>query len=65
MNLQYILPRDWEYFLEKYPDAYAYLGRCSLIREWESLAHDESTGIALNEWQTKRLTELNNLFSNR
>jgi hypothetical protein len=48
-----------------YPDAYAYLTRCSLIGEWETLIHDKSAGLAMNEWKTKRLAELNELFSNR
>lgn len=63
MDLRHITASDWAVLEEKYPDASSYLLRCSLIGEWEDLLHyDPKT---LNDWQIKRLNELDALFANR
>lgn len=61
MDLRHISSEAWSEFTEKHHSAYMYLVHESNKGELRSLERDRQMGIRLNDWQEKRLLELQEL----
>ena len=55
MDLRHIYGENWNEFETKFKDAAYFLGKCSLKNELKHLLTNE---YILNDWQKKRLAEL-------